>query len=252
MEVSSRQMRIVDSAPILDLRGPSAAPVLLIAEDNPINAELLAMTAGRLGLAVEFACDGEVAIAMIERARREGRPMSLVLMDIMMPVMDGVQAARRLRDLGFSAEELPIIAVTAAASSSEARTYLSAGMQACVCKPILLEELSGVIATWLPHAVRTQNDVNEQPVSSLKQRYQTRKADTMRRIEAALAEEDLRPETLAKIRHLLHKLAGTAGSFGEASLGDTAMRCEIALVDAKPDHLYTTLVDSRDRLLRAR
>jgi CheY-like chemotaxis protein len=239
-----------DSVPAFDARVRYSVPAVLLAEDNSINAELLAMTARRLGVEVTHAVNGQEAVELAQRARDEDRPFSLVLMDVMMPVMDGIKATRALRLAGFSVEELPIVAVTAAASSVEVRSYIAAGMQACLCKPVLRDELKAVFDTWLPNSIRTEGVVRDQPAPSLQERYEKRKADTLQRIETALAARDLQPETIEEIRNLVHKLAGTAGSFGEAALSEAATQCEVALIAATPDRLYATLVDGHERLLR--
>ncbi|MGL5839725.1 MAG: response regulator [Sphingorhabdus sp.] len=224
---------------------------MLLAEDNSINAELLVMTAQRLGVEVAHAVDGQEAIEMAQQARTDGQPYSLVLMDIMMPVMDGLQTAQYLRHSGFSATELPIVAITAAASAAEMRSYMAVGMQACLSKPVPRDQLKAVFDTWLPNATKAEHGIHEQPAPSLRERYEMRKAATLQCIEAALAAPELQSETIEEIRDLLHKLAGTAGSFDEGPLSDVATQCEIALTGASPDRLYATLADSRDRLLRA-
>jgi CheY-like chemotaxis protein len=226
-------------------------PAVLLAEDNSINAELMAMMAQRLGVSVVHAENGQEAVEMVRLAAAGGTPYALVLMDVMMPILDGVSAARALRKAGYTADTLPIIAITAAATSSEAQTYLAAGMQACLCKPVRRDELSAAFDAWLPLPAASTAWDGDRIVSSLWLRYEKRKGETMQRIEVAIAGQDYRPETVDDIRNMLHKLAGTAGSFGESALSGVAKDCEHALFLAPPHLLAETLLDSRNLLLEA-
>jgi CheY-like chemotaxis protein/HPt (histidine-containing phosphotransfer) domain-containing protein len=251
MASSSSQMHCGQIGTAFDTQRRNRAPKILIAEDNSINAELLAMTARRLGVEIAHAADGEEAVRMAKRARSAGQPFSLMLMDVMMPVMDGLQATRHLRDAGFSAEELPIVAVTAAVSSAEVRAYMAAGMQGCLSKPVPREALKAAFDTWLPHLDRIEGKAAKPHVRSLRERYEQRKAETLELMEAALQVTDLQPETMEEIRNRLHKLAGTAGSFDEEPLSEAATQCEMALIEASPEDWHAMLAESRDRLLKA-
>ena len=116
---------------------PSAAPGLaraahvLVVDDNPTNRLVAQTLCGIYGASSEVARDGVEAVEMVTSGA-----FDLVLMDIRMPRMDGVQATRAIRDLAGPAGRLPIIAVTANADSAAAAEYLAAGMQAVIEKPI--------------------------------------------------------------------------------------------------------------------
>jgi CheY-like chemotaxis protein len=240
----------------ISLPGPLArkgvpAPVVLLAEDNSINAEMMAMMAEKLGVSVERAENGQDAIEMVQLSGNSGTPYALVLMDVMMPILDGVSAARALRKAGFTADVLPIIAVTAAATSAETKTYLAAGMQACLSKPVRRDALSAAFDTWLVTPASAAGRGGDRLVSSLWLRYEHRKAETIKRIKIANETQDYRPETVNEIRNLLHKLAGTAGSFGEAALSEAATQCENALISASPQRVPETLLHSCALLLKA-
>ena len=108
-----------------------ASPLrVLLAEDTPINAEMMRAMASHLKIEMDVAANGLETIAMIEAARDAGNPYSLLLLDVMMPILDGVETAKRLRQSGYNEAELPIVAVTAATSLDEVRSYRAAGMQA--------------------------------------------------------------------------------------------------------------------------
>ena len=122
----------------------SSARVLLV-EDNPVNMMIAAATLAQWGIDVEEARDGRMAISAVEAAARRGRPFDLVLMDVQMPVMGGNEAAIELRK-AWSAQALPIIALTAAALVSEREQALAAGMNDFLTKPIDAPHLRRTLA----------------------------------------------------------------------------------------------------------
>ena len=115
---------------------------LLVVEDNPINQQLALEFLTRAGATVEIAENGREAI---ERAT--GSTFDAILMDIHMPVMDGLEATRCLRAIGC---DLPIIAVSADALSSHRAAALAAGCNAYVTKPIDFDLLLGELGRLLP------------------------------------------------------------------------------------------------------
>ena len=117
------------------LEGPLAGARVLMVEDNPVNMTIGVALLEQWGVAVTQADDGAQAIAAVEAATAAQRPFDAVLMDVHMPVMSGYEATRRLRGLPAGAQ-LPIIALTAAALTSERQEALDAGMNGFLTKPI--------------------------------------------------------------------------------------------------------------------
>ncbi len=117
--------------------GSGLSPLrILVAEDNVVNQKVALLLLERLGYAADVAADGEETLAALRRQRYD-----VILMDVQMPGMDGLEAARRIRD-EWPAEERPrIIAVTASALREDRETCLSAGMDDYLSKPVLLEDL---------------------------------------------------------------------------------------------------------------
>jgi len=118
---------------------------ILLVEDNEINQQVAIENLQEIGIETDVADNGEIAIEMIKNSEIK---YDIVLMDIQMPVMDGITATRELRRL-FTPEELPIIALTADVMKDTVQRTLENGMQAHVPKPIdfafLLETISKIL-----------------------------------------------------------------------------------------------------------
>ncbi|NCT83164.1 MAG: PAS domain S-box protein [Comamonadaceae bacterium] len=108
---------------------------VLIAEDHPVNMLIAVAQLEQWGMEVAQASDGRQAIEAVLAAASVGKPFDIVLMDVQMPVMGGHDATRELRK-HFSADELPIVALTAAALVSERDDAFAAGMNDFLTKPI--------------------------------------------------------------------------------------------------------------------
>jgi CheY-like chemotaxis protein len=114
---------------------------VLVAEDVAVNRELLGEVLGRHGHAVTFAANGAEAVAVVARERFDA-----VLMDVQMPVMDGMEATRLIRKLPPPAGTVPVIGLTANVLEGERRRYLAAGMDRCLTKPVAWEDLFAALA----------------------------------------------------------------------------------------------------------
>lgn len=121
---------------------------ILLAEDNELNAEIAMELLGEEGLLIEHAEDGEKCCEMLAQAP-EGY-YDLVLMDIQMPVMNGYEAAAKIRGMADAKKAgIPIIAMTANAFAEDRQTALDAGMNAHVAKPIDMTVLMPTILRYL-------------------------------------------------------------------------------------------------------
>ena len=117
----------------------------LIAEDNELNMEIIAYVLDDMGFTVDKAMNGQEAVDAFEQSP-VGR-YDIVLMDVMMPVMDGLTAAHRIRSLGRAdAADVPIVATSANAFAEDVKRSLASGMNAHVSKPIDPEKLAKVLA----------------------------------------------------------------------------------------------------------
>ncbi len=116
---------------------------VLLAEDNAINQQVAVGLLEGAGLLVEVAGNGEEAVRMAKQST-----FDVVLMDLQMPVMDGLEATREIRRTP-GLEDLPIIALTAHAISGQRQTCLNAGMNDFVSKPIETTELFSALQRWI-------------------------------------------------------------------------------------------------------
>lgn len=122
---------------------PSILASLLLAEDGHDNQRLLEIILRKAGAKVALADNGQMAVEMALDSREQGRAFDLILMDMQMPVMDGYQAAGRLRAEGWQG---PIVALTAHAMSSDRRKCLEAGCTDYLSKPFTREQLLALLA----------------------------------------------------------------------------------------------------------
>jgi len=126
---------------------------VLVVEDNATNQMLIAAYLDKFGLTHETVANGREALD----ALGEGR-FDLVLMDVMMPVMDGLDATRQIRALTGDAARIPIVALTANAMAGDRETYLDAGMDGYVSKPINAHELFFTMAEHLECGLKAEEE----------------------------------------------------------------------------------------------
>ena len=146
---------------------PAAAPVaetdalfgirVLLVEDNELNQQVASELLGDLGMEVEVAENGQVAVEKVQSGYYD-----MVLMDMQMPVMDGLTATTEIRKLGFG--QLPIIAMTANAMQADRDRCTEVGMNDYVTKPIDFEALVATLLRWVtPGDSRAESGAAEPP-----------------------------------------------------------------------------------------
>lgn len=145
------RLPVVARAP-LGLEVPEAAgeraPRVLIVDDNAPNrmvAEALVKSCG--GLTV-LCADGAQAVEAAGAAAQGGQPFDLILMDISMPVMDGIQATKAIRAGGGTGFDVPIVAVTAHVAQSDAPAMLAQGFDAVIHKPVRRDLIEDAMRRW--------------------------------------------------------------------------------------------------------
>jgi osomolarity two-component system sensor histidine kinase TcsA len=133
-----------NASSLVELREVAQGKQLLLAEDNAINQTVMVRQLRALGFEkVDIACDGAEALRLVNR-----KPLSysLILMDISMPVMNGVTATKKMRELGHA---VPIIAMTANALKGDQEAYLAEGMNDYIAKPVDRRLLTEALLRWL-------------------------------------------------------------------------------------------------------
>ncbi|MEP7288720.1 MAG: ATP-binding protein [Chloroflexota bacterium] len=126
-------------------RLPSPNPVrLLIADDNSANQQLVMRMLEADGIECDVANDGEAALQLLEH-----NTYQMILMDIHMPLLDGLATTRRIRALPGSVSTIPVIALTASVLEVEKKTYLDAGMNGLLSKPFSMDELRTCVYHWI-------------------------------------------------------------------------------------------------------
>jgi signal transduction histidine kinase len=132
----------------LSSRPLALAGTVMVVDDNPINRQLCKLQIQKFGLQVDTAESGAQAIELATL-----NPYELILMDIQMPEMDGLQATRLIRQLPQH-RATPMVAWTANACETEAKTYGLSGFNDTLIKPVSNQSLSDMLTKWLPESAR--------------------------------------------------------------------------------------------------
>ncbi|MDD5412929.1 MAG: ATP-binding protein, partial [Methylobacter sp.] len=220
---------------------------LLLVEDNPINQELMLEILGNNGMKVDLAIHGADAVAMVSK-----NDYSAVIMDCLMPVMDGYEASRLIRtDPRFA--DLPIIAMTANVMAEDRERCLASGMNDHIGKPIEWDQFFQTLVRWIKpetavgliktsekdadvvlafpvltgvdqNTVRQQTGNNIALYRKILFLFRIKHADDIALIRAAYQAGD--NETAI---HIAHKLTGSASSVGSNQLSNLAANLEQVL-----------------------
>jgi CheY-like chemotaxis protein len=124
---------------------PDVSPTVLIVEDNEINAVILARMLTLLGYRSDIARSGADALEAVTRSG-----YTTILMDCQMPGMDGFTTTEKLRAEPSAGPRIPVIAITATATTEDQARCLAAGMDDYLPKPIVMERLAAVLERWAP------------------------------------------------------------------------------------------------------
>jgi signal transduction histidine kinase/CheY-like chemotaxis protein/HPt (histidine-containing phosphotransfer) domain-containing protein len=222
------------SPPVADADEPAQrhASILLV-EDIDINQELVTEMLIRLGHRVDLATNGAEALALAHRLETEPGAWDLILMDVQMPVMDGITATRAIRALGGRATTIPIVALTANAFAAEMQECHDAGMNDHITKPSGFAQLKRAVELWGDVVPSTAPATGFRDLAkvSIADRFETRMRKSHERLielVAALcdAKEDAATPLMREAAGIAHVLAGTAGMFGQAGLGNVAQQVE--------------------------
>jgi CheY-like chemotaxis protein/HPt (histidine-containing phosphotransfer) domain-containing protein len=212
---------------------------VLLVEDHAINQKLAITLLERWGHHVAVAENGQIAVDKVAQ-----ESFDVILMDMMMPVMDGLEATRRIR-ASEGARRTPIIAMTANAMESDRERCLEAGMDDYISKPIKAQELQamlqrfsvvhvhlpltapapidGVHATSIPafDYAAAMGLVDQEVLGLIAQAFAEQWPEDLRKIREGLQQGDLK-----SVLHTSHALKGTLAMFGAQPASDLAAQME--------------------------
>lgn len=243
---------------------PHAAIRILAVDDNPYNLKLVAALLENLQYSVVTASSGFEALTLLQE-----NPFDLVLMDIQMPGMDGVEATRKIRQNEAPSQHIPIVALTAHAMASEREAVLNAGMDDCLTKPIDEAELGRVIQRWTgQHPSHFSTEIATPSIDPIKQPVNWDQALRLSANNAALAKEmliglvDSLKGTQAKInqcfakkdldqmREEVHRLHGACCYCGVPDLKSSVAALESAIVKKDNDLISFLLIEMNKEMNR--
>jgi PAS domain S-box-containing protein len=240
---------------------------ILLAEDDPINREIaLELLSETLGLNVDVAENGALAVTMAERGAYD-----LILMDMQMPEMDGLQATREIRRLPHCAET-PIVAMTANAFVEDREHCLDAGMNDHVAKPVNPEKLYAAVLKWLSKISPPLLEVAAAPPVLTQSASETiGRVAQIRGIDVQFGLASLRGNASSYLRmlhmfvdthgndpallrgflanadtdhahRLAHTIKGVAGTLGMSEIQALAAELDVALVGGQADDIVMPMV----------
>jgi two-component system sensor histidine kinase/response regulator len=254
-------------------RASTEGPLVLVVDDNDINRHVANEMLRRIGCRVLVADGGEAGVRLAAE-----HPFDLILMDVQMPVVDGFEAAARIRQQqGADARRVPIVAVTANAMRGDRQRCLDGGMDDYLAKPVTRAGLYELVQRWVPRAAVTTAPSRGAP--------EEKAAPTPTLLESALDVRQLRsivgddPARVAEfltmfvtltaplvdafvqavssgdateVRRQAHKLKGSCGSAGAKELAALGARAERSAQDGDWGALRVSVDEFRNALERVK
>lgn len=231
----------------------SAIPKILLVDDNDINRNVASSILRKSGCEVSEASSGHEALKKIKKAH-----FDLVLMDIQMPEMDGIETTREIKKLNIS-DLPPIVAMTAYSMEEDKENFIREGLDDYISKPIKANALIDKVKEWLdfePNKVSTDvfTEESEQLVINQNTLHQLHKYGGKELIESVLIDFDkeatqqiknaksfYRKKAYEEMRRELHTLKGNAGTLGIEQLSGLASTVEKSLKENKFEDIMPNL-----------
>ncbi len=229
---------------------------LLLVEDHPVNQKVAVGLLARRGHTVEVANNGFEALGMVQCGGYDA-----VLMDMQMPVMDGLQATAKIRALGDAYATLPIIAMTANALKGDAERCLAAGMNGYVAKPIdpalldaaLVDHVLKQPCSCAVIAAFDQDKMGELAAALGHEAAQTLLGDFLRHAEHAVngIMAACQRSEMTAVHHLAHDLKSLSGTFGFVAMRHLAEAIELASREGHHEEVTRLAVSLPARMRQA-
>jgi two-component system sensor histidine kinase BarA len=245
----------------------NATPIHILAvDDYPANLKLVTALLEPMGVSIDCANDGFEALRFIEQ-----KAYDLILMDIQMPGMDGVEVTQKIRQNETSGQHTPIIALTAHALTSEKQAVLGAGMDDYLTKPIDEKELQRIIQRWSQKIiVGSRAEHIEKPLLKAES---SSPVDWVQALKLTANKEDLAKEMLKglveslypaqlninetyaqndlkKMREEVHRLHGACCYCGVPALKTAIAKLETAIVNKDMQNINFLLVEANKEMNR--
>lgn len=204
---------------------PDQDTAVLVVEDNATNQVAVGALLDRFGVGADFASTGAKALAAMQAKRYR-----LVLMDLMLPGMDGYEAARQLRRLEYgTGRHTPIVAVTAVDPVVARGTCIAAGMDGFIGKPIEVDALGEVIGKWVKRrAVEGRDGNGAADMARILDSFLEITGRLLEDLNTAIEREDLRTAG-----HLAHEVKASSLVARAAEMAQMAQRLERAIRDGE-------------------
>lgn len=258
---------------------PTLQGRVLLAEDNPANQIIGQAILERIGLAVDIAANGFEVVSALRRA-----PYDVVLMDINMPEMDGIEATAAIRGLSGALSSIPIIAMTAMAMTGDRERFLSKGMDGYISKPIDREELYACLAGFLnsldssPATANGSNGpIDDKPTDVDPSIFDAKVFDELaaavgveklpKFIDVYLSEASVQVDAITAaaacgdcelVANEAHKLKSSSGYLGAMGLAKLASKlehagreCDLEKAELEISHLPSLIEQTRESLLKS-
>jgi PAS domain S-box-containing protein len=222
---------------------PGSGARILLAEDSPANQMVALAMLKETGNHIDTVMNGKEAVESLCNL-----PYDLVLMDISMPEMNGMEATTVIRELAGDKGRIPIVAMTAHAIKGDREKFLAAGMNDYISKPVDKQMLLEVLDRWLPEnpgaaQAITAAEPTSQPsqvldINTLEQLARDTSPEMLPRMLAAFREETnsrvqaisrhLSPPAVEQLQREAHSLKSSAGTFGAFNLQQLTLELELA------------------------
>ena len=210
-----------------EIEKPSFTGEILICEDNQMNQRVILDHLNRIGLTAELAVNGREGVEKARERMKKNAPFDLILMDIHMPEMDGIEASEKIIELGVTT---PIIAMTANIMADDRELYKTAGMADYLGKPFTSQELWGCLLKYLKPvkftgaAARENENADTALLSQLKTDFVKNNRNMFGEIKKAAENGEI------ELAHrLAHSMKNNAALIGKNMLKDAAAAVEAAL-----------------------